>query len=405
MHVLAGESALRALRAVRYRDLPIYVQTPELDEPSVLLPSQEPDDLVPPTREEDSFASEETLEDAGFAFEQVETNAHVDLWRLGNIGGFTSAQPLELVSFQRNRRVRQKRSRSRMLPRTLPASALVRVDPNLYFVCPELIVLQMAGSLSLMALVQLIMELCGSYALEPTGGNRRQCNYHVSPVTTISRIRAYHAHVLTRGCSDKIQQALKLAMEGAASPAETNLALMLSLPPDMGGYGFPQPQLNAKLTVADEERNNVSHDYYKLDLFWQDAYTALEYESDEFHLSPEAAMSFVSLRDKGAPQDPAIIAQRYAYIAKAASDRCRVRDVQYLGINVIPVVSFDLQSVRRMDQVARSLARNFERNAMLDMSAWLETLDEFPFWQRRHRLLRELRASTEELDAWSILAR
>ena len=156
MHVLAGESALRALRAVRFRELAVPVAQLALQSQEVRLPGQEkatvpsPDQVLP--------RNLRTLADEGFPFQSVEANMRLELWQLGDVGPFTPERPLELAVFDRVHRTRGKKYRTRELPRTLPADALVRVNPNLYFVSPELIVSQMAPSLSAIQLAKLIME-------------------------------------------------------------------------------------------------------------------------------------------------------------------------------------------------------------------------------------------------------
>lgn len=170
MHILAAASALRAVRAIRSRD--------------------------------------------------AESNARVDLSRLGEVGSFTQESPLELAVFSESRKFHRKKSVARTMPKTLPACSIVRIDADLCMVCPELIVLQMASRLSEMTLAQLIMELCGTYSLSPvsegdaTGAkevrtndwdadawdvskrNADECAFDLEPVTNIEQIRWYSQHVL-----------------------------------------------------------------------------------------------------------------------------------------------------------------------------------------------------------------
>ena len=392
MHVLAGESALRALRAVRFRGLavPVTQLTPQSQEAQ--LPGQEkatlpsPDPVLP--------RNLRTLADEGFPFQDIETNMRLELWQLSDVGAFTPERPLELAVFDRTHRTRGKKYRTRELPRTLPSGALVRVNPNLYFVCPELIVSQMAPSLSAIQLAKLIMELCGRYSLSPAEDRRNKTKYQLEPVTSLERIKRYSNLTKVRGGAKTLREALNYALEGSASPSETILALMMSLPQELGGYGFVKPALNASLTVPDEHIGRVGGLKYSLDAFWQDAYTDLEYESVEFHLDPLAAASLVATKDGKLDSDSSAEMWRREYIAKADADRRRLRDLQVLGIHVIPVTSFDLSNVRRLDQVAYALAKNTIGPHANGLEDWIANLDESSYRERRQYLLQSLNNDT-----------
>ena len=408
MHILAGESALRALRAVRCRELavpvaqlepqPQEVRLPGRDETATpnprqgkpLAPGSERGKTTAPNPDQVLLSDYRTLADEGFPFQGIEANMRLELWQLGDVGPFTPERPLELAVFDRARRTRGKKYRTRELPQTLPADALVRVNPNLYFVCPELIVSQMAPSLSAIQLAKLIMELCGSYSLSSDVDLRNKAKYQLEPVTSLERIKRYSSLTKVRGGAKTLREALSYALEGSASPGETVLALMMSLPRESDGYGFAKPALNASLTVPDEHIGRVGGTKYSLDSFWQEAYTDLEYESVEFHLDPLAAASLVTAKDGERDSDPSVEMRRREYIAKADADRRRFRDLQFLGIHVIPVTSFDLSSVRRLDQVAYALAKNINGPDAKGLEDWAADLDERSYRERRHRLLRSL---------------
>lgn len=387
MHVLAGKSALKALRAIRYRQLGIAIPEATLASRIVQLHDERPSNPAPHKWEEQAPAR--SLEESGFDFEAIEANAYVDFWRLGDLGPITADEPLELAVFDRSHRTMRKKLRTRELPRSLPEDALVQVDPSLYFVCPELIVLQMTARLDIPQLVQLIMELCGRYALAPTESIQGRSQYQIPPVTTINRIERYASLVRARGGAKKLQQALGLALEGSASPGETKVAMMMSFPPELGGYGFPKPMLNASVTVPESELGRVAGDRYELDAFWQDAHTDLEYESTEYHLDPLSAASLVAARDRDPNADPEAVVRRRLLIAKADADRRRLRDIQYLGIQVVPVTSFDLGDVRRMDQVAYALAASSLPNKHDDFDKWADHLEERSYTNLRRSLLKD----------------
>ena len=91
---------------------------------------------------------------------------------------------------------------------------------------PEFCFLQMAGCLSLVQLIQLGFELCGTYALvgERPGGS--PCR----PVDDEGQASCFcRAVIRARGCK-KAARAVRYVQDGAASPMETMLAMMLCLP-------------------------------------------------------------------------------------------------------------------------------------------------------------------------------
>lgn len=392
MHILTSQSAIDAIRAIRFRESNVSLPDPEPAHTVARLPKHK--SVATVTSDHEYLPEESTLADVSFPFDSVEINTKVDFWKIGGLGSFSPNNPLHLGVFER-KDLRNRRSvRTKMLWRDLPADALIKIDPNLYCAGPELAVLQMAPQLDALELAQVIMELCGSYALKPNpadeGQERRRCNYDARPVTTLARIAWYAARVRTRGGTKTLNKALGMARELSASPAETILSLVMSQGWEAGGYGFGQPALNASLEVPEDERDNVDGTTYYLDAFWQDAYADLEYESTAFHLDPLIAGSVVSVRAAAGPEDPEATRVRRAYITKADADRRRMRDLQYLGIRVIPVTDFDLKSTHRMDQVARALARCFEEATGKPLNAWHRKIDEHRYREARRSLLQRL---------------
>lgn len=59
---------------------------------------------------------------------------------------------------------------------------------------------------------------------------------------------------------------------------ESLLSMLLCLPPSLGGFGLPRPELNYPI-----ETNEGSIAIRRCDLCWPDQQFALEYDSDTFH--------------------------------------------------------------------------------------------------------------------------
>ncbi|PNV67749.1 hypothetical protein C2L71_06585 [Enteroscipio rubneri] len=141
----------------------------------------------------------------------------------------------------------------------------------------------MASRLSLARLIQLGCELCGTYAQQDTGPAARR----EVALTSVDGLRAFveaASHAYGRA---KALRALCFVADGAASPMETVLMLLLCLPYRLGGYGIEQPQINYHVTVPNRRRKLADRTYCECDLCWPGSNLAVEYDSVLYHLDPD----------------------------------------------------------------------------------------------------------------------
>lgn len=140
---------------------------------------------------------------------------------------------------------------------------------------PELLALLLGRVLSPGRLLMALSELCGLYALGVDGA------VAVPPLTTREKIGAYACELaaLRRGLGQRVPRGMPAVLgilphvaERAASPAEVAIALLLSLPADVGGFGLPAASLNQKIVVVGGE--------YVCDLAWNDGACLLEYQGE-----------------------------------------------------------------------------------------------------------------------------
>ena len=73
----------------------------------------------------------------------------------------------------------------------------------------------------------------------------------------------------------------------SASPAETDLALKLHLPPRLGGYGFPPANLNQPMVLTAEAAAIAHKRVLCPDMLWQREKACVEYDSSLYHESKE----------------------------------------------------------------------------------------------------------------------
>ena len=169
---------------------------------------------------------------------------------------------------------------------------------------------------SLSERLMLGMELCGSYAHTVVGDRAAGAFFHkprrnaegklfsqwnypkIEPAITTSELREYLQQQRgIRGLS-RAKEAARYLLDGSASPCESALALMVSLPCKLGGYGFAGMELNPKIKVTAEKRHLTRSDTYHPDGYLRQLKTDLEYESDENHSGPQAVR-----RDKARRKD------------------------------------------------------------------------------------------------------
>lgn len=390
MHIVVGGPAMsiiRAIRCDRSMDSTMLLPAVDLPERNVELPDQwEGAKTLGKLKRakghagassqaavaEDAYPHllDETLETMGFEFGCTQVNKRVDLSSFGGVGRFTADRPLELGIFEERIRHTRKSVRARMLPRSLPARALVQVNADLWFAAPELAIVHMASSGDVVALACAIMELTGTYSLPPRQGVGIETRYSIAPVTTVARIRAVERCCPRIRNRKTLDQALALALEGSASPMETKLATILRTPMEQGGYGFPVASLNPQASVPAAMRGRLERDAYHPDIFIQDACVDIEYDSTTFHFDP---MHVYAAQNQIQPLGEAIA-------KKLETDRRRMRHLQALGMRVVPVTSTDCATSDRLDNVAWAIAVERERTGVFPAQAYMDKLDE---WENR----------------------
>ena len=200
----------------------------------------------------------------------------------GNLRPAGCQLPLHVVVGSPSQRVRSKKLVSHVSTSKMLASSYVNAGDDFVVASPELCFLQLASSLSLEHLIQVGYELCGTYALQANSS----AIFREKPLTSVSRIAAFvHDSERVQG-RKKALRALKYIQDNSASPRETILAMLLTLPYALGGYGITQPNLNYRVEIPQTAKNKVDRAFYVLDICWPKAKFCLEYDSAQYHLNP-----------------------------------------------------------------------------------------------------------------------
>ena len=128
-------------------------------------------------------------------------------------------------------------------------------------------------------LARIAMELLGTYRLATSQSG--ETNYGMAPLTSYNALAHFPDEIPAARGVELFRATLSHTMSLSFSPMETMLALMLSLPPRLGGYGLPKPVLNVRLRAR---RGDISSQATIFpDLYWPEQEVLLEYESLEFH--------------------------------------------------------------------------------------------------------------------------
>ena len=129
-------------------------------------------------------------------------------------------------------------------------------------------------------LVLCACEMMGTYRLG-TGGKETQ--YEKRPLMRRADVEELFATMPSLYGRHRVLRALDISFASSASPRETALALMLTLPTEIGGFGLPRPELNVSIDVHGLEVTHSWQEEVVPDLLWREAGLVLEYDSDEFH--------------------------------------------------------------------------------------------------------------------------
>lgn len=214
---------------------------------------------------------------------------------------------------------------------------------------PELCFVQFVCHAPLLSAIREGYALCGSYALDEsseTGLVERL------PLTSIDAMRRFaESHPGIQGAA-KALRALSKVKGGSASPRETDLAMRLALPINLGGFGFSDVRLNCRIVPSRRAAGLSDRGYFVGDLCWMKEKLVVEYDSN-LHLAPW----------------------------KLARDAQKRSALEEDGFKVITVTSLQLDSPIEMERIAKQIARRLGRRLRIQI----------PDFTRRQRELFNLR--------------
>ncbi len=208
----------------------------------------------------------------------------------------------------------------------LPKGSVLDAQNGFCVCSPELCFLQMANSLSMIELIMLGFELCGTY--DVSDGDVRECQ----PLTSVAKLSAFAEKMHGVNGRKNALAALKQVVGGSASPRETALCMCLCLPYRLGGYGFEKPELNHRIDIPSTLKSHVRQSYFVGDLCWPERRLDVEYDGS-LHLDAD----------------------------RRASDEARRTVLETMGFTVVAVTRKQFNSVAATHAVAETLALHLGR--------------------------------------------
>ena len=223
--------------------------------------------------------------------------------------------------------------------RQLPDWSFIRVSNKIAVSTPPLCFFQLANDLPLIKLIELGFELCGSYSLqgakeksiEPIGADKNI--YGCPKLTNTKVLKAFVNRMVGVNGYKKASRALRYIADGSASPMETILFMLLTLPNKLGGFGLQGAELNRRINPKNNAKQRAKGEYYVCDIFWPEANLAIEYDSDTYHTGAD----------------------------RIASDSKKRLNLASYGITVITVTRIQIRNIKEFETLAKLIAKKLGR--------------------------------------------
>ena len=183
----------------------------------------------------------------------------------------------------------------------------------------------MSTCLPFIDLIELCLEFCSGYALNPENTDRGFDDR--PPLTTASRLASYVAHYEGRRGANLTKRALRYVIDDSASPMETHVLMLLCLPSKLGVHELPMPRHNVSIPITDRARSHTGRTHLLCDLYWEEFHLDVECDSTMYHTSKEQL---------GIDSDRRIIldAMKYKYVGITSS---QLEDPEKL-LNVVQAI-------------------------------------------------------------------
>lgn len=167
-----------------------------------------------------------------------------------------SVERLDVLVASRGGRYQTSSARGHLCLGKLPTGSFIPADAfgiEFHVSSPELVFLQMAEEVEFDQLVYVGFALCSSFRLDDleVGGCLTREGGD-EPLTSVERIRTYLER-LPKGTRNRAValRALRHVRDGARSPLEAGLAMLIGMPVRLGGWALGETSMNQEIRVYD----------------------------------------------------------------------------------------------------------------------------------------------------------
>lgn len=197
-------------------------------------------------------------------------------------------EPLDVVVGGGRRRHHSDRLREHVSAAPLPDDQLLYVDRDVAVCRMPAVLVQLARGSDEVDLARLAYEAVGTYTLVPWADG--DCAEDVSPLVDLHDFVSYARAARALGVRGAkcACDALELVVPGSNSPRETDTAIFMARARARGGVSLGGFVLNPRIRLPEPLSRIVGRSVIRPDFYWPGYGIILEYESDQFHATPEA---------------------------------------------------------------------------------------------------------------------
>lgn len=222
------------------------------------------------------------------------------------------------------------------LPKSWELATFYQVVPGIFAPSPEATLAFLGAHLSFHELVFLGNALCGSFGLDPQSPSG---TFPRLPLTTNHCLCEYaKTHAKTTGVP-ALTKAAPYISEGAESPPEILMRMVLTLPLRYGGLNVPGAATNKEYAPSKRAQLISGRQSLRPDLMFshQGKNVSVEYDSDSVHLTKEQAAKDEAKRLALEADGFKVISIRPAQLKSPAyMDRAAVEIFRHLGVRPRP---------------------------------------------------------------------
>lgn len=209
-----------------------------------------------------------------------------------------AAFPIEVLVNSKNQTHKNRNFKYRVCTTPLPKNSIRQLSENVYYVGPELLLVQLSSVLPYAQLALIALELCGKYSIDP---KTHTFVKDLMPATTPEKIakfvKNYEKHNPHFRGKVKLNDAMDFVKENSASPMESRLFIKLCGKRKAGFYGCRDLSLNQSVQLSVDAAKIAGQKIVVPDIINQGRKVAIEYNSAQYHESSEQGQKDARRRD------------------------------------------------------------------------------------------------------------